>query len=155
MNVDKIRRGNAEFFVVAVGMSLGTVFFKQAVLESSVEMAQFPTENFSPQYPGYVRIDSSTIRKKGEKLWQKFVSKVREKSLLSKSAYGFSSRTKFEGDFAERVTLREDGYAFAYHIKQYERDAEHGFEIINPEDLEGIPEDEILGRVAYLEITQE
>ncbi|HBR79346.1 MAG TPA: hypothetical protein DEA46_02880 [Candidatus Moranbacteria bacterium] len=155
MNTEKIRMGNAGFFVVAVGMSLGTEFFRQAVLESSLEMAQFPTENFSPQYPGYVRIDSSAIRKKGEKFWQKFVTKVREKSLLSKSAYGFSSQTKFEGDFAEQVTLREDGYVFAYHIKQYERDAEHGFEIISPEDLESILEDETLGRVAYLEITQE
>ena len=37
---------------------------------------------------------------------------------------------------------------------QYERDAEHGFEIISPEDLKGIPEDETLGRVVHLAITQ-
>lgn len=155
MNIEKVRRENDMFFLVAVGMSLGTEFFRQAVLESSLEMAQFPTENFSPRYPGYVRIDSSAIRKKGEKFWRKFVTKVREERLLPKVSYGFSSQTEFEGDLAEWVTLKEDGYVFSFHIKQYERDSTHMFEIINPEDLEGIPEDEKLGRVAYLEITEE
>lgn len=152
MKEETVSRDNATFFVVAVGMSLGTEFFSQAVLDSSMEMSQFPTDNVG--HPGYIRISSSAIRNRGEDSWYEFADKIRSGFLASVS-YGFSSATKFEGDLAEQVTLRKDGYAFSFHIQQYERDSDHGFVIINPKDLADIPEDEKLGRVVYLTITAE
>ncbi len=151
MEKETVCRDNSIFFIVAVGMSMGTEYFAQAVLDSFMQQAQFPTDNVGQ--PGYIRIDSSAIWEKEEDLWWKFVSKVREEKLLPKVSYGFSSQTEFEGDLAERVTLKKDGYLFTFHIKQYERDSEHMFEIINPEDIEGIPENEKLGRMVYLAIT--
>jgi len=51
------------------------------------------------------------------------------------------------------VVFERDGYIFSFHIRQYERDSEHNFEIIKQQALNDIPEDEKLGRVAYLTIT--
>lgn len=140
------------FFVVEVGMSMGMEYFAQAVFDSSREMAQFPTDNVG--YPGYIRINSSAIRKKGESFWFEFMQKVRG-GLLSRASYEFSSLTDFDGEFAEQVTFKKDGYTFSFHIKQYERDSAHSFEIINPENLPDIPEDEKLGRIVYLTITMD
>lgn len=152
MKKEVVSRDNAMFFVVAVGMSLDTEFFAQAVLESSMEMSQFPTDNIGQ--PGYIRINSSAIRDKGDDWWYGFVDKVRNGFLASVS-YGFSSATEFEGDLAERVTLKKDGYTFTFHIQQYERDSDNGFAIIDPKDLADIPDNEKLGRVVYLTITSE
>lgn len=150
MRKETVSRGNAMFFVVAVGMSLGTEFFAQAALNSSMEMSQFPTDNVG--HPGYIRIDSSAIRNRGEDCWYEFVDKIRSGFLASVS-YGFSSATEFEGDLAERVTLKKDDYIFSFHVQQYERDSDNGFAIIDPKDLANIPENEKLGRVVYLTIT--
>ena len=152
MKENTISRDNATFFVVAVGMSLGMGYFAQAVLDSFREISQFPTDNAG--YPGYIRIDSSAIRKEKEERWYEFVEKIRG-GLLPKVSYGFSSVTDFKGDLAEQVLIKEGGYIFSFHIKQYERDVAHRFEIINPEDLDGIPEKEKLGRVVHLAITPE
>lgn len=149
MRKEMVSRDNAMFFVVAVGMSLGTEFFAQAVLDSSMEMSQFPTDNVGQ--PGYIRINSSAIRNKGEDYWYEFVDKVRNGFLASVS-YGFSSATEFEGDLAERVTLKKDGYTFSFHIQQYERDSDNGFTIIDPSELTNVLEEEKLGRVVYLAI---
>ena len=152
MKKETVSRDNAMFFVVAVGMSLGTEFFAQAVLDSSMEISQFPTDNVGQ--PGYIRINSSAIRNKGDDWWYKFADKVRSGFLASVS-YGFSSATDFEGDLAERVTLKRDGYVFSFHIQQYERDSDNEFAIIDPSELADIPEKEKLGMVVYLTITSE
>jgi len=149
MKKQKVAQENALFFVVAVGMSLGERFFVQAVIESSMEMSQFPTDNVG--YPGYIRIDSSAIREQGEDRWYEFVGKI-SAGFLAIVSYGFSSLTNYEGELNELVILQKDGYVFSFHIKQYERD-KSDFKIINPEDLVDIPEDEQLGRVVYLTIT--
>jgi hypothetical protein len=153
MKKETVCRDNVMFFVIAVGMSMNTEYFTQAILDSFMQQSQFPTDNVGK--PGYIRIDSSAIWEKGEDLWWKFVAKVRKERLLPKASYGFSSQTEFEGDFAERVTFKKEGYLFAFHIKKYERDAAYGFEIINPEQLEYIPEGELVGRVVYLTIKPE
>jgi hypothetical protein len=150
MKTEKVARDNAMFFVVAVGMSLGIGYFTQAVLDSSMEESQFPTDSVGS--PGYIRIDSSAIRKGGDKFWDEFVNKIRN-GLLGRVSYEFSSATEFKGDFAEHVTIEKDDYTFSFHIKQYERDSAHGFEIIDPENLGNIPEGEQLGRVVCLTIT--
>lgn len=152
MEKKTVVRGNAVFFVVTVGMSLGNRDFAQAVMNSAWEMSQFPTDNVGQ--PGYIRIDSSAIREMGEERCYEFIGKVRA-GLLPSVSYGFSSATKFEGDLAERVTLKKDGYVFSFHIQKYERDAAHRFAIIEPKDLTTVPEDEKLGRVVYLVITVE
>lgn len=155
MKTEKVARDNAMFFVAVVGMSFGMEYFAQAVLDSSMEASQFPTDNVSS--PGYIRIDSSAIRRngdkrKGDKLWDEFANRIRS-GFLGKVSYEFSSATKFEGDLAERVIIKNGGYTFSFHIKQYERDSAHGFEIISPKDLGDVPESERLGRVVYLTIT--
>ena len=149
MKEETVKKDNTMFFVSTVGMSLGMEYFAQAVLESSMELSQFLTDHIGK--PGYIRIDSSAIREKGEDSWHDFVNKVMG-GLLARVSYGLSSATKFNGDFSERVMLKKDGYIFFYHIKQYERDSAHGFEIIDPEDLGDVPEHERLGRVVYLTI---
>lgn len=152
MKKETISGDNAMFFVSAVGMSLGMGHFARAVLDSSMQMSQFPTDNVGQ--PGYIIINSSAIREKGDDWWYEFVDKVRGGFLASVS-YGFSSATEFEGDLAERITLKKDGYTFAFHIQKYERDSNNGFVIIDPKDLVDIPEDEKLGRVVYLTITSD
>ncbi len=139
------------FYIIAVGMSFGMDFFRQAVFESSREIAQFPTEHVDPKYPGYIRIDSSAIRKKNPKIWQDFVDKI-QNGLLVNASYKFSSRVEFEGGLAEKMAFEIEGFLFSFHIKQYERDSDHGFEIFDPEYLADIPEDENIGRVVYLEV---
>ena len=69
------------------------------------------------------------------------------------ASYGFSSRTEFKGDLADQCTLKKGGYKFSFHIKNYERDSAHNFEIISSDELDNILEDEELGRVVYLTIT--
>jgi len=150
MKKETVYRDNAMFFVVTVGISICMEYFAHAVFNSSREMAQFPTDNFGNS--GYIRIDSSAIREKGESFWFEFVEKIKG-GLFSRVSYRFSSITVFEGEFAEQVTLKENGYTFFFHIKQYERDSAHNFLIINSEDVFDIPEDEKLGRVVYLTIT--
>lgn len=151
MKTRTVARDNAMFFVVAVGMALGMEYFARAVLDSSMEKSQFPTDCTGKI--GYIRIDSSPIRKNGDDLWFEFADKVK-RGFLAKISYGFSSATKFNGDLSDEVIIGEAGYVFSFHIRQYERDAEHGFEIINPENLIDIPDGESLGRVAYLTIMQ-
>lgn len=152
MEKEKIAQGNALFLIIAVGMSMGMKNFTQAVFESSIQMSQFPTD--STGYPGYIKIDSTAIRSKGDEAWFSFTEKIMGGFLQSVS-YGFSSATKFEGNLAEQVTLKRDGFVFSFCIKQYERDMDHSFEIINPEDLADIPDDEELGRVVYLTISHD
>lgn len=149
MKLETVARENAMFFVTVVGMSLGMKYFDMAVLDSSMKKSQFPTENAGS--PGYIIIDSSLIRKRGDKLWFEFTDKIRA-GLFIKVSYEFSSATKFEGDLAEQVTIKSVGYTFSFLIKKYERDSAHGFEIIGPENLGDVPEEEKLGRVAYLTI---
>jgi hypothetical protein len=149
MRKETVARNNTMFFVVAVGMSLGLQYFAQALMDSFMQDSQFPTDNVGS--PGYIKIDSSSIWVKGDNPWYKFAEEIRN-GLLTMLSYEFSSATEFEGDLAERVTLEKNGYVFSFHIKQYERDAEHSWEIIDPKNLEDIPEEEILGRVAYLSI---
>lgn len=149
MKAETVARNNAIFFVVTVGMSLGVRYFAQAVMDSFLEDSQFPTDNVG--HPGYIKIDSSALWTDGYDPWYELAEKVK-KGLLTMLSYEFSSETEFEGDLAEQVTLKKDGYVFSFHIKEYERDADHGWEIIQPEDLGNIPENEKLGRVVYLSI---
>jgi len=148
MKPKKIAKENATFFIIAVGMSFGMEHFARAVLDSSFEMALFPTDKTG--IPGYIKVDSSSIR--GSGFWQEFTDKIRDNFLTSVS-YEFSSATQIEGELAEQVVFERDGYIFSFHIRQYERDSEHNFEIIKQQALNDIPEDEKLGRVAYLTIT--
>lgn len=150
--MEKIAYDNGLFYILAVGMSMGMGHFANAVLDSAFEMSQYPTDNEGK--PGYIRIDSSAIRKGGEQVWFKFIDSVKQ-GLLPRVSYGFSSATEFEGDLSEKVTIKRDGYEFAFHIREYERSSAHDFEIIGPEKLEEIPEDEELGRVVYLIIRHE
>jgi hypothetical protein len=153
MKRDKITRDNGLFFVVTVGMCLGLEYFAQAVLDSFTEDAQFSTDIVGA--PGYIRVCSSSIRNnKWEKCRDDFVEKVKN-GLLARLTYEFNSAIKVEGDLAEKVVIWKDGYIFYFHIGQYERDADHGFEIIEPEDINSIPDDEKLGRVVYLTITSD
>ena len=149
MKIENVANGNTMFFVATVGICIGMEYFSHTVLNSSLEASQFPTDKIGG--PGYIKVDSSAIRKKGEYNWYEFTEKIR-KDLLGNVAFGFSSATKFDGDFAEKVTIKKDGYVFCFHVKQYERDQDHNFQFINPEDLDTIPEDEALGRVVYLTI---
>lgn len=153
MEKNKVALDNSFFFLSVVGMIMGMWDFYQTILESFMEKSQFPTDNFGE--PGYVRIDSSAIWKKGEDYWRKFVAEIDEKRLMHNISYGFSSATKFEGELNERVVIKKSGYIFTFEIMEYERDSEHKWEIIKPEALRDIPEDEKLGRVVYLTISQD
>lgn len=149
MEQEKVAQENAAFYIVAVGMSLGMEYFVQAVLCSHLEESQFPTDNVGR--PGYIKINTSAVWQKGEDHWQEFLCKIRE-GLLARASYEFSSRIEFEGDFAEKVKFEKDGYSFDFCIKEYERDMSHKFEIVGPEKIPEIPEEEKIGRVVYLTI---
>jgi hypothetical protein len=150
--IEKIAHENGLFLILRVGMCMGMKYFAKVVFDSFNEMSQFPTDNVGA--PGYINIDSSAIQKKGRGSWDEFEEKICE-GLLEKASYGFSSRTEFEGDLNEKVTIKRDGYEFLFHIKEYERNSAHGFEIIKPEELGSVSEDEELGRVVYLTIKPE
>lgn len=143
---------NGLFYILAVGMCMGMGPFARKTLDSAFEMSQYPTDNEGKA--GYIRIDASAIRKDSEQAWLTFANKVNQ-GLLPMVSYGFGSRTEFEGSLNEKVTLKRDGYEFDFHIKEYERDSAHDFEIIGPEKLGEIPEDEELGRLVYLVIKPE
>ena len=146
---EKIAHENGLFFILTVGMCLGFRDLAVAVLDSFMEGVLFPTDPVGA--PGYIKIDTSAFEKKGYGSKEEFEEKVMN-GLFEKVSYGFSGRTEFEGELNEKVTINRDGYEFIFHIKEYERDSAHGFEIITPEKLNDIPENEVLGRVAYLTI---
>lgn len=148
--MEKIAHENGLFLILRVGMCLGMRRFAQEVLDSFMEkMAQFPTDRAGA--PGYIRINTAAIKEKGFGSWDEFGDKVTS-GILERASYGFSSRTEFEGDLNEKAVIRKEGYEFLFHIREYERDSVHGFEIIKPEELDNVSEDEVLGRVVYLTI---
>lgn len=102
---------------------------------------------------GYIKANSSAIKKQGAQARDIFTTKViADHGLLEEIAFSFSSRTEFEGDLNEKVILERDSYVFQFHIRKYERDSDHEFMIIYPEYLRHIPDYEELGRIAYLTI---
>lgn len=149
MKKTTVTRDNQMFFVVVVGMSLGLDYFAKAVLNSFRQDAQFPTDNVGS--PGYIRIICCIS---DEKSWCKFTEQVRD-GLFRRLSYEFSSTLEIEGSLAEQVTLQKESYIFDFKIRGYERDAEHRWEIIGPEKLDDIPENEKMGRVVYLSIKPE
>lgn len=151
MNSETVIKSNVMFFVVVVGKILSMEDFAMSVLESSMEVCDFPIDIAGRS--GYIVIDSSAIRKKGDDLWLEFLDEIRA-GLLTKISCEFS-KTKFEGSLAEQVIIKSDGYKFSFVIRQYERDPEHGCEIIDSFNLGNVPEEENLGRVVYLIIEKE
>lgn len=142
--------GNALFFLVGVGMCLGTSVFPQVFLEGLLhEETHFPTDITGK--PGYIKFDFSAIRDLSEADQKRFVAAVRE-NIFRRVSHGFHSRLQYDGDYCERVTVALEGYEFAFHIRQYERDSENGFEIVDSDALSDIPEDETLGRVVWLTV---
>lgn len=127
-----VMQDNISFFIVAVGLSLGTEYFAQAVFASLHEISQLPTDNIGE--PGYIRIDTSEISKRGEDFWYEFAEKVKN-GFLGSVSFLFDSAINFKGDLLEKVKMQKDGYDFVFEIRQYERDMEHGFKIIEPETI--------------------
>jgi hypothetical protein len=99
----------------------------------------------------HIKFDFSAIHDLSEPDQGRFEQAVRG-DIFTRVSYGFSSCTKYEGEFCERVTITKDGYEFSFHIRQYERDGDHDFEIVDPDALGAISEDETLGRVVWLTI---
>ncbi|PLX21267.1 hypothetical protein C0584_03010 [Candidatus Parcubacteria bacterium] len=148
MKIETVAHGNGLFLIINVGMCLGMRSFAHEILESIREqIAQYPTDSCGA--PGYIKVDISAIKEKGYGCDEQFETDV-ENGLFVKVSYGFSSRTEFEGELNEKVIIKKDNYEFLFHIKEYERDSANGFEIITPDKLIGVPEDEKLGRVVYL-----
>lgn len=152
MKTEKVARDNVLFFFTVVGPCLLMKEFVRAVLWSSVDgVSQFPTENVDTGKPGYIRVDTFSLRKE-EKSWDAFVREAVERNLFEKVSFGFSSRTEFGGDFSEIVTIKRCGYEFLFKITGYERNSLHSFKIIEPDALPHIPDGEVLGRVVCLTV---
>lgn len=139
-------QGNQGFFCVALGFSACTSHFKDAVFSSFHEKAQYPVE--MGEYTGYIRIDCTDVKAKCSH--GSFVEAVRS-SLLDMVTVVVPSQIK--GELADEAEVVMDGYKFNFKIVQYERDREHNWEIIEPSDLEDIPNKEKLGRVMELVVT--
>lgn len=148
MQKDTVIGANFLFFINTVHASLVIDSFAQAVLGGSSREFRFSTDIIGE--PGYIKIDSSAVRQRENNSWSVFADEI--KKVLHGIAFLFAHDMIVEGDLAEKVNLQKDGYKFSFHIKQYERDSEHQFQNINPEDLKKIPESEKLGRVVYLKI---
>jgi len=150
MNIKTVAEGNALFYLVGVGMCLGISEFAGVALECLFwEEGHYPTDNVGK--PGYIKFNLSVVQERPKPFQEKFAEAIRA-GIFTRVSYGFSSRTQFDGDLCEGVTITKDGYEFSFYIRQYERDSEHGFEIIDPEALSDIPESEELGRVVWLTI---
>lgn len=150
MKKETIVRGNEEFFLLAVGMCLGMRAFAGEVLECSMEeFAQFPTDHCGPS--GYIRVYYTAIKEMGRDHQDVFEQQV-QAGLFTKLTHGFHSGIRLEGDLHEKTTIKKDGYEFLFHIVEYERDSDHGFEFVKPEDLGNIPEEEKLGRMVHITI---
>ena len=150
---EKIAHDNGLFMILMVGMCLGMGYFSNEILNCRFEkFAQFPTDNAGA--PGYIRVDYTAIKELGRDHQEVFEQQV-QNGLFEKLSYGFSSRTEFEGDLNEKTTIKRDGYEFLFHIKEYERDSAHGFEMVGPEELCNIPEEEELGRMVYITVKLE
>ncbi len=149
MKKETIANENKTFFISSVGMILVLDFFIWTIVESREDTPQFSTDTIG--YPGNIEINYSSIKEGGQSFWNIFIEKI-QNGLLKKLSLKFKLSTNFEGDFSERVTLEEDGYIFSFHIKKYERDINHDFEIISPDDLGKIEENEKLGRIVSLTI---
>lgn len=146
MTPDKVARENHAFYYVAVAMSLCEGTFNEAVLDSihnDDRLAQFGIETF--RFSGYIRIDTSQI---GECFRQGLANEVWS-GIIGRMVCAIPS--SISGEMNTEVVLREGIYRFTFKIAQYERDAEHGWEIID--DPLPLPDDEKLGRVVNLCIT--
>lgn len=146
MKKETVIQDNQGFFCAGLGFSACTSHFKEAVFNSFREKAQYPVE--IGEYTGYIRVDCTDIR--ARHLHESFIDAVRN-SLLDMVTTAVPSRIK--GDLADEAEVIMDGYKFNFKIVQYERDREHGWEIIEPSGLNDIPNKEKLGRVMEMIVT--
>jgi len=146
----KIITDNGYFYILVVGKALGFGVFAQAILESYGEedFVLFPTDIIDRTRLGYIKVDLSAVRVS----WADFRAAI-EGNLFVMASYEFSSATRFEGDFYEKVSFEKDGYKFSFEVTEYERDQEHGFKRISRKELSDIPEKEKVGRLVVLTIT--
>ncbi len=150
MKKETIITDNAYYFILVVGMALGFKMFSQSILESygDEDSILFPTDIVNRDKLGYVKVDLSVVKNS----WPEFVEKIKG-GLFERASYEFSSNTRFKGDLYEKVKFEKDGYQFSFEIKEYERDQEHEFKMMPPEELPDIPEKEKISRLVCLTIT--
>jgi hypothetical protein len=144
--------GNQTFFMLTVGIAFGMEVFAEAVVDGSLTQSQLETDMIGQ--PGYIRIDSTQIKEKGEEHWCWFTDKIRE-GFLGALSYEFSSSSKFEGRLSEKVSFVREDYKFELEIKEYERAEAYGYDLISPEVAlsNNISDGEELGRIVYLTIS--
>jgi hypothetical protein len=135
-----IASGNQEFLDMVVGLEMCRPNFRSALLHSFEEPATLSFEH--ALYSGYVKIDATNVQR------ESFVAQVGG-GILCRVALTLAA--SISGDMKDKASLTDSGYQFEFAITRYERDGEHGFEMV--EDPVPLPSRERLGRFVELTIT--
>ena len=147
MDMNKVARDNHAFFFAAVGMALCSPSAKEALLRSLYDNGSMQYGIEQGEQSGYLRIDSTDI-----------ISQCSHGSLAEKVHEGILGKVAMKipydgikGELNEEAEVIQGIYKFSFKIIQYERDREHGFEMVDSPS--SLPEDEQLGRLVEMKIT--
>lgn len=141
-----VARGNHAFYYLFAGMVMLGDDFVRAFLTSLTEerLVLFGIE--LSDHSGYIEIDTSDIidqRSRGS------MGGDARNGLLSEVAFKIPSA--ITGEMNTDVTIDYGIYRFSFRITKYERDGDHGFELI--EDPTQAEKGERLGRFVALKVT--
>ncbi len=144
MDADLIARDNHAFFCAAVAPRMCGSDFGSAALHSFDAPAQLGIETVT--FFGYVRIDSADIERN--------CSRGGFSDAVYRGVFGdvaIRLPRAITGELNTEAEVIVDCFRFNFRISRYERDFDHGFEIVeNPLFL---PKNESLGRFVDLKIT--
>lgn len=142
MDMRKVSMGNNEFAIIA-----GSIFceqdFKEAVLQSLYSgKVLYPVNQGN--YTGYISIIFPKISECGL-MRLKFAKDIRDNRFFFNVAMKIQDLHFDKKDLSGGFVVLEDEYKCIFSFENYERDAEHGFELVS--DLSDVPDSEKIGRI--------
>jgi hypothetical protein len=141
-----IAHGNRAFLDTVVGLHLCRKDFQTALFASFDQPAQYAVEPLG-DYSGYVLIDATDVKLNCSH--GGFADDVRSVRVLGHVALKIA--IGITGDLNDKASVTEGPYRFDFAITRYERDGEHGFEMVD--DPVPLPSREKLGRFVELKVT--
>ncbi|MCF7815617.1 MAG: hypothetical protein K9M10_01680 [Candidatus Pacebacteria bacterium] len=144
MDANQVARDNHALYYTTVPLLLCNKEFGRVVVNGIDTPSQYP---FEGNYSGYIRIDASDVKRNCSD--GSFTDEIIG-GLLGKVALKFPRSPTGEGMNAV-IIIDHEIWRFSFTITQYERDGDHGYEIVD--DPLSLPEGEHLGRLIELKVT--
>ncbi|HBI17586.1 MAG TPA: hypothetical protein DDY52_05605 [Candidatus Moranbacteria bacterium] len=142
MDTQMVSMGNNEFAVIA-GLIFCEKNFQEAVLQSLHDgKVLYPVNQRN--YTGYISIIFPKISGCGL-MRLKFAKDIRDNRFFFNIAMKIQDLHFDKKDLSGGFVVLEDEYKCIFSFEKYERDAEHGFELVS--DLSDVQDNEKIGRI--------